>query len=256
MLRFFFLLFVLALFLNSCSQNERIRNKGNFELQLKNPASKNYTPPYIFFETERISLQTRISLDNDKRNNIVEYALKFNGKNKLKKNKKFRNDCSGFVRAVYDKFGINLFDTDNLKSGGKWYSGTRVIYNFIKENGEIFKDKIPRKGDLIFFDNTNDRNKDGKVNDYFTHVAIVIKVDENQTVYYIHKSSRGINIQKLNLKYKNRLYISKNGKKIKVNSFLRRKRKRDPKNTPYLSSQMFRAFGTLFNEERVISKNR
>ena len=191
-------------------------------------------------------------LANSKRKALVKYAKSFDKHKRVKKNKKFLNDCSGFVRSVYDKFNIELYDTKRNKKNGKWLNGTNVIYNFVQENGEIFKNKLPVMGDIIFFDNTTDRNRDGKVNDKFTHIAIVINVKSNGTVYYIHKSNRGINIQKLNLKYPNKVYIKVNNKKIKVNSYLRKRRKKDKKNTPYLSSQMFRAYGSIFKSENFV----
>jgi len=251
------LLLFLMFYTTSCGGYKNIEKRKNFELQMKNQMTKNITPAYIFFKKEKNLKKTYIKtthLKENKRKEIVEYALDFKGKSRVKKDKKFNNDCSGFVRSIYDNFNIELYNTNKKKKNGKWLSGTQVIYNFIKDNGRVFTSELPKIGDIIFFDNTTDRNRDGKVNDKFTHIAIVVDVKSNGTIYYIHKSHRGINIQKMNLKYYNKAYI-KNGKKnIKVNSYLRRRRRKDKKNTPYLSSQMFRAFGSIFKSYSLSQK--
>ena len=260
----FFIITIILLF-TSCANINKNHIRKNFEMQFSTSMNKNITPAYVYFENEfpensnknhlKSNSNKRKYLTEDKRGILVDYALKFNNKKSVIANEKFRNDCSGFVRSIYYRFNLELFNTEKVKKAGKWLPGTEVIYNFIKENGKIFKNSLPRRGDLIFFDNTHDRNKDGKVNDKFTHVAIVVDVKSDGTVYYIHKSNRGINIQKMNLNYPNKVYIYKNGKKIKVNSYLRKKRKNDSKNTPYLSSQMFRAYGSLFKSLNL-AKNR
>ncbi len=48
--------------------------------------------------------------------------------------------------------------------------------NFFKLKGG-FKGKV-RLGDLVFFDNTYDRNGDGKFDDRITHVGIVVGFDK------------------------------------------------------------------------------
>jgi surface antigen len=244
---FLFLLFYLA----SCGGYKNIEKKKNFELQMNNPMSKNRTNPSVFFEDENIYKKPEYKnkdyqLKDSKRSKLVNYALSFKGNLTVKKDKKFRNDCSGFVRSIYDNFNIELYNTEKVKDAGRWFSGTEIIYNFVKDNGKVFTNKQPRIGDIIFFDNTTDRNRDGLVNDKFTHIAIIVDVKSNGTIHYIHKSNRGINVQKMNLKYSNKAYIRTGKNKIKVNSYLRKKNKKDKNSTPYLSAQMFRAFGSVF----------
>ncbi len=179
---------------------------------------------------------------------IANFAKKHDKQKSVPKG--FLNDCSGFVRMVYSNFNIDLFDVEhNTKA-----SGTEIIFKFVEKNGAIYpkyiyfnkstpknKKYVPQVGDIIFFDNTHDKNRDKKVNDFFTHVAIVLSIDDDNTINYIHKSSRGINTQLMNLDEPNSLYINKK----RVNSYLRVKKKGDSKNTPYLSGELFRAFGTL-----------
>ena len=247
------LLLLLSFYTSSCANLNSAEKRNNFELQNNNPVGKNISPLKVFFkEDKKVKKETnnkKLAIKNNskkkktevkksKRKDLVQYALKFNGHSRVKKDKKFRNDCSGFVRSVYDNFDIELYNTTKVKRGKNWLNGTEVIYNFVKDNGKVFKKGLPVIGDIIFFDNTTDRNKDGKVNDKFTHIAIVVKVNKNGTIHYIHKSNRGINIQKLNLKYSKQAYIKSGNKKIKVNSYLRKRRRKDKRNTPYLSSQL------------------
>jgi len=246
------LLIILSFYTFSCASSSSGEKRKNFELQSNGPVAKNITPIKVFFNENKkgsnnLALKNKkTKVKEAKREKLVEYALKFNGHIRVKKNKKFRNDCSGFVRSVYDNFDIELYNTSKVKKGKKWLNGTEIIYNFVKDNGKVFKKGKPNVGDIIFFDNTTDRNRDGRVNDKFTHIAIIVKVNKNGTIHYIHKSNRGINIQKLNLRHSNKAYIKHGKKKIKVNSYLRKRRKNDKRNTPYLSSQLFRSFGSLF----------
>lgn len=189
----------------------------------------------------KINRNSKIFLDNlkfNKRKQLVNYALKFNN-TKGEKIKNFRNDCSGFTRRIYSKFNIELFrlPKNELRSlNGKWLNGVELIWKYCKRHGKTFIRKAPKIGDLVFFDNTHDRNKNGLYDDYFTHVGIVVKIDKDKTIHYIHKASNGIRISKLNMKYENK---RKHGKK-EVNSYLRRRGKHR------LSSQLVRGFGSIF----------
>lgn len=189
-----------------------------------------------------ISKNENINLNNlecSQRNEVVEYALSFDKLSSVPK--PGVNDCSGFVKFVFAHFNVDIF---NISTDSD--SGTEIIYNYSKENGKVFtENKTPKKGDFIFFDNSYDRNKDGKVNDKFTHIAIVTNTDSDGTVEYIHKSGSGINIQYMNLKDKENQYSED---KKRINSYLRKKTKNDFNNTPYLSGQMFKSYGTIFSD--------
>ncbi|MBN2693973.1 CHAP domain-containing protein, partial [bacterium] len=157
----------------------------------------------IFLSIFFISCSSKVVLKNDTQNiEIANYAKKYDGEKKTPNG--FRNDCSGYVRMVYSHFDIDLFDVDHNPND----SGSEIIYKFFEENGAVYSKKYrPQPGDVIFFDNTHDKNKDGKLNDPFTHVAIVLSVDSDNTITYIHRSSRGINIQGMNLYKPNEQYI-------------------------------------------------
>lgn len=93
---------------------------------------------------------------------------------------RFRPDCSGAVRTIYARKGIWL---GNSPKHGE--SDTAAIYTFVKEHGQIFTSH-PKVGDLVFFDNTYDRNRDGQMNDRLTHIGIVDKIQSDGTIIFKH----------------------------------------------------------------------
>lgn len=143
----------------------------------------------------------------------------------------FRYDCSGLVEAMYFAAGIPI------------RGSAKMMYEQSKENHVFHKDKIPLAGDLIFFDNTHDRNKNGRRDDVLTHVAIVESVDDNGTISMIHLGSRGIARIFMNL-YHPDLYKDEHGNIL--NSFLRAPSK---DNGPRLTGELFVGFGSLWRIE-------
>ena len=232
-------LFTLSLF----SKNFTIQKPVMF---LTKPLKSKYEMPVNVENLIKINRNNGDFLDNldyKVRKKLVKYALKFNN-TKGKRSRNFRNDCSGFTRRVYAGFNIELFrlPRHELRSvNGKWLNGVELIWKYCKKHGKVFIRKAPKAGDIVFFDNTHDRNKNRKYDDYFTHVGIVVKVDSDKTIHYIHKATSGIKISKLNMVYENK---RRNGKK-EVNSYLRRSGKYR------LSGQLVRGFGSIFSPERT-----
>ncbi len=241
-------LILLLLFIVSCiSVDETKKDNDNFyknkksnnSFNNKNSKNKNLNDKK---DVVKISNNGELLLNNlecNQRNDVVEHALSFDKIASVPK--PGVNDCSGFVKFVFGYFNVDIFNITTESN-----SGTEIIYNYSKENGKVFtENKTPKKGDFIFFDNSYDRNDDGKVNDHFTHIAIVTNVDSDGTVEYIHKSGSGINVQYMNLKDKENQYSED---KKRINSYLRKKTKNDEGNTPYLSGQMFKSYGTIFSD--------
>ena len=218
---------------------------------LTKPQKSKYELPVKVQNLIKINKSSNNFLDNlnyKARKKLVSYALRFNN-TKGKRSRNFRNDCSGFTRKVYSKFNIELFrlPRHELKSiNGKWLNGVELIWKYCKKHGKVFIRKTPKTGDIVFFDNTHDRNKNGSYDDYFTHVGIVVKVDKDKTIHYIHKATSGVKISKLNMKYKNK---RKYGKK-EINSYLRRRGKYR------LSGQLLRGFGSIFSTSSNLRKNK
>jgi hypothetical protein len=104
----------------------------------------------------------------------------------------YTDDCSGFVRLVYASEGIDL---SRLPARS---SIVQAMYVRARENGAL-REGSPRPGDLVFFRNTYDRNRDGRRNDGLTHVGIVESVDQDGTVTFVHRGGPGIVRAHLNL---------------------------------------------------------
>jgi hypothetical protein len=108
----------------------------------------------------------------------TQFASSLVGKRHATLNRKsYRADCSGTVRAIYDSIGVSL--------GPSQTNDSAAIYEFVKSRGQLVKDN-PRPGDIVFFDNTYDRNRDGKMNDALTHVGVVEKILDDGTIIFVH----------------------------------------------------------------------
>lgn len=137
---------------------------------------------------------------------------------------KFRYDCSGLVNVAHYKAGIDLRGQNS-----------EGLLNMARELGVDHKGP-PRVGDVVFFDNTYDRNGNGRLDDDLTHVAVVEDVDPDGTVHLVHKGSKGVVRIVMNPEHpEDRL--SPEGKEW--NDWLRARKKGDSKNTPYLAGQMY-----------------
>ncbi len=173
-----------------------------------------------------------------KRNNIVRDAKSFVGKRRIRvENKSFNNDCSGLVAAVYFKNGYDLINGNPY--GHR--SLVRAIFSYINNKGEIYREKNPRPGDIVFFSNTY---KEYGANE-LTHVGIVENVDTDGTITFIHRSSRGIVEDSMNTIHPSTRENPKNSKIL--NAYLRRKRRDDPPNAKYLAGELFEAYGRILD---------
>jgi hypothetical protein len=104
------------------------------------------------------------------------------------------DDCTGLVRAVYEDSGIEL-----MGAGVRGDNGVTAMYRLAFERSALH-DQAPEPGDLVFFRETYDRNRDGKLNDGLTHVGVVESVDEHGTVSFVHRVHGGVKRGKLNAK--------------------------------------------------------
>lgn len=178
---------------------------------------------------------------NNERDEIVKWANYYMNKNYkynqsdtitnpfTKEKKKVNFDCSGFVVAVY----FTAIEKPSIKLSG---STANIFYLLSKEN-KIYKNTLPNIGDIIFFDGTTSYDKK------LTHSGIVIDVDEDETITYIHSStSKGPILGYMNLKYPD--LARKDGKVI--NSYLRRGKRSS--GTDSLASYCFNSYGTIFEK--------
>ena len=103
------------------------------------------------------------------------------------------DDCTGLARAVYEDAGIEL-----MGSGVRGDNGVTAMYRLAFERSALHT-SAPEPGDLVFFRETYDRNRDGKLNDGLTHVGVVESVEEDGTVQFVHRIHGGVKRSKLNV---------------------------------------------------------
>lgn len=161
---------------------------------------------------------------------------------RLEQKVKYRIDCSGFVNAVYSSVNISVFEKQSKVLRGA--NGVKIIYDTLKQFDKIYKVKKPNPGDIIFFDNTWDKNRNGKNDDELVHTGLVLDVDPDGTISFIHSFSKGVVISKANL-YRPDQKFDKNGKRL--NSALRRKRSTDAPGTKYYAGGLINSFGTVLD---------
>ncbi|MBW1870587.1 MAG: CHAP domain-containing protein, partial [Deltaproteobacteria bacterium] len=175
----------------------------------------------------------------------VRLALSKKARDMIKKPKfnvagrQYRRDCSGFVLAVMAQQGgaSDVLLTSDFKGG------VAAIFFAAVKRGLVHKRKTPAIGDLVFFDNTYDRNRDGRLNDPLTHIGIVERVDADGTVTFIHHVKRGILRYKMNLFTPNLRRDSKT-KKV-LNHYIRVAPKSAAGSSRKLTGELFHAYATI-----------
>ena len=171
---------------------------------------------------------------------LAKTAVRFVGQSRVQVGgRNYTPDCSGFVRGVYASQRVDLYDGLGELDGG---NGVGRIFTHVMQHGRIHYGPTVHPGDLVFFHNTWDFNRDGLPNDPLTHVGVVEKVDLDGTVVFVSSVSAGIERYRMNLKHPG-THKASDGRLL--NDFLRRKHIGDARGTYYLAGQLFAAFGTL-----------
>jgi hypothetical protein len=166
---------------------------------------------------------------------IASFAQQALGRPSLKVGKKqFRADCSGTVRAIYTRAQVGLGGI--IKNNAE--NDVKAIYRYVQKYGKVHREK-PEPGELIFFHNTYDRSRNGRMNDPLTHVAIVEKV-EGTTIHFIHHLGQSIIRSRMDLSFPKATFNPINNKKI--NDILRRAQ---GKHRAYTAGELFAGFGRL-----------
>lgn len=168
---------------------------------------------------------------------VARAAASFVGKSRLVVDgERYRWDCSGFVEAAYAKAGLD-------------YEGSSAdLYATARAGGLLGKGKTPRVGDVAFFDDTYDRNKNGRRDDPLSHVAIVESIDAAGTITLVHHGSKGIVRIRMNLK---RPHDRTDASGAVINDYLRAAK--DSDRGPVLTAELFRAFGSLWEPADAIA---
>lgn len=165
---------------------------------------------------------------------ITQSAEGFIGKKRLLVDgQQYRYDCSGLIEAAYAASGLSLKGVSNS------------LYKVAKNNRVLHQRKQPSPGDVAFFRNTYDKNKNGKRDDGITHVAIVEKVEQDGTINLIHLGSRGVVRIFMNLQDSDQHKLV-DGKIW--NSYLRVSSKKDT--GPVLTGELWVGFASLWQLQK------
>jgi hypothetical protein len=134
----------------------------------------------------------------------------------------FRGDCSGFVLSLLRRTGLQTaLPPARSRSESLWLGGEKV--------------DAPRPGDLAFFHDTYDRNHDGRLNDRWTHVALVEKV-EGELVTLLHRGLHGIERFRMDLARPS---------DPSTNDRLRIPKRGEPPGTRHLAGELFTGYGAV-----------
>ncbi|WP_243337867.1 NlpC/P60 family protein [Anaeromyxobacter soli] len=136
--------------------------------------------------------------------------------------RRFRGDCSAFVLRAYRAAGVGVRLGPGVSRSESLYRASRPV-------------EAPRPGTLVFFHDSYDRDRDRRLDDRFTHVALVERV-EGTTVFLLHRARTGVERARMDLSRPD---------DPASNDLLRARRRRDPRGTRYLTGELFTAFGEL-----------
>ncbi|WP_328285480.1 CHAP domain-containing protein [Myxococcus sp. NMCA1] len=166
---------------------------------------------------------------------IVQRSLQLVGMRSLRRvSRGVPDDCSGFVRLAYRSAGIDLV-AHGFRAGENAVS---AIFRRAVDVGSVHH-QPPRPGDLVFFRETYDRNRDGRRNDGMTHIGVVEAVDAHGTVTFIHRGGKGVARGRLNLSFPSRHQLEQGGPV--VNDYIRPAAKGS---RAYLAGELFAAFAS------------
>ena len=170
---------------------------------------------------------------SQKQKQLVDAANWAKGRNYLTINgHRFKMDCSGVIRAIYFKAGIDLAQDFNKYKGG----GTMRIHETLRSKGLIYRPTVPVPGDILFWDNTYDANHNGRSDDMLSHIGMVVSSDKKSgnITYVHHHEKRGIVFEKMNLLHPD---------DPNYNAVMRSQRARKLPGNKYLASHLYKDAG-------------
>lgn len=188
--------------------------------------------------------QTELVVSPGARSKVVTLARQLVGRQSIEVGgKRFGDDCTGLVRGVYASLGVDL-----MLAAQPDDNGVAAIYRFASRHGRVYEGGRPVAGDLVFFKETYDLNRDGQVNDGLTHIGLVDDVEPDGTVFVIHRVARGVVRYRMNLRNPSRARDA-TGKVI--NDGLRMPGRGSPAK---LTGELFVSFGTLLPNDPVAQR--
>ncbi len=159
--------------------------------------------------------------------------------------RRFSYDCTGTILAIYAMAGIHVVDLFPQYTG----NGVNRLYSIARDQDLLYHTLEPVAGDLIFWDNTYDKNGDKAWNDGLTHVGLVLSVDTDGTIEYVHHHyTQGVVIARMNLRNP-RTHLGEDG--VIVNSPMRMRSHRYLNPDEWLASHLYRELGALYKSEHL-----
>lgn len=152
---------------------------------------------------------------------------------------RFPPDCTGFVEAVYEAEGIPLRRLMQLAAPEE-RSGVAAALRAVERYGDVLgRKEWPSPGDIVFWHDTYDRNRNGARDDRLTHVGIVEYVVDG-TVVFLHRGGKGVARGAMTPE---RPGVAAQGATL-LNSALREKSPRG-KDAPVLAGALLAAYGRI-----------
>jgi hypothetical protein len=154
--------------------------------------------------------------------------------------RRFPYDCTGLVLAIYWYAGIDLARDFERYEG----NGVTRLYRSLENQKLLYTSTGPVVGDVIFWDNTYDRNGDGQWNDALTHVGMVLRCSPDGDIQYVHLNySRGIVVESMNLLQPDVHRKLVRGSMRILNSPIRLREPGRPHPPLWLAGQLYRMLG-------------
>lgn len=156
----------------------------------------------------------------------------------------FNSDCSGSMLAVFYLAGYDLRPRF-LRAPGS--SGVDKLYGMLEAEGLVYDSKYPQPGDLVFWDDTYDKDGDGKADDPLSHVGIVTAVNASGDISYVHYSYvLGVAEERMNLLLPGARTERRDGKDVPINSIMRMAGWKPKGDSRRLAGELYRSFGKTY----------
>jgi peptidoglycan DL-endopeptidase CwlO len=239
-IRFVCTLFLAFLLINACSHRPSIRYTSRLSRRVYKALQPNIRPARI----QPKSVIFKASVSAETAESTLQYMASLVGQPYAKRDgKSYRGDCSGTTRAIYDSLGISL----GYAPANAGDNDATTIYNSVEKNGVLDQKNIAPL-DLVFFDDTYDRNNNGKLDDKLTHVGVVEKILPDKTILFVHFMGKSIIRSRMNLLYPNLQHHPQS--KERVNHLLRRASK---KHKGFTAAKLFVGFGRFNLNNQLLS---
>lgn len=149
-----------------------------------------------------------------------------------------RMEPAEFARAL-----IETTDLSSKTAFGGDAGAIRDLFVRLQRMKRTFSEGRPNAGDLIFFHNSRDLNGDGKSNDWYTSLGIVVRVLKDGTIVFIAPGVHEISELRANL---DRPRTRKNERRQTIlNDYIRPKTLADKGSTQYLAGELFAGFAHI-----------